>query len=91
MEDLSRVTTLGFRGEALPSIASVAQVWAHTSSGGAEGSEITVEGGSSREVKPAPPVVGTTIRVKNLFYNTPARRKFLKRPTTENQHMRPTK
>ncbi len=87
VEDLSRVTTLGFRGEALPSISSVAQVWAHTSSGDDEGSEITVEGGSSRKVKPAPPVEGTTIRVKNLFYNTPARRKFLKRPTTENQHI----
>lgn len=87
VEDLSRVTTLGFRGEALPSISSVAQVWAHTSSGGDEGSEITVEGGSSREVKPAPSVEGTTIRVKNLFYNTPARRKFLKRPATEIQHI----
>ncbi len=86
-DDLARIATLGFRGEALPSIGSVAQVRARTSANLNEGSEITVEGGKSKGVKPAPAVGGTTIQVKNLFYNTPARRKFLKRPATENQHI----
>ncbi len=86
-EDLARIATLGFRGEALPSIGSVAQVRARTSADLKEGSEITVEGGKGKGVKPAPAVGGTTIQVKNLFYNTPARRKFLKRPATENQHI----
>ncbi|MFB0515105.1 MAG: DNA mismatch repair endonuclease MutL, partial [Candidatus Neomarinimicrobiota bacterium] len=86
-EDLSHIATLGFRGEALPSIASVARVWARTSTDMNEGSEVIVEGGKASEVKPAPPVGGTTIQVKNLFYNIPARRKFLKRPATENQHI----
>ncbi len=86
-EDLSRIKTLGFRGEALPSIGSVARVWARTSIDLKEGSEITVEGGKCKEVKPAPAAGGTTVQVKNLFYNTPARRKFLKRPATENQHI----
>ncbi|MBA7696080.1 DNA mismatch repair protein MutL [subsurface metagenome] len=86
-DDLARIATLGFRGEALPSIGSVAQVRARTSANLNEGSEITVEGGKSKGVKPAPAVGGTTIQVKNLFYSTPARRKFLKRPATENQHI----
>ncbi|UCH63581.1 MAG: DNA mismatch repair endonuclease MutL [Fidelibacterota bacterium] len=86
-DDLTRIATLGFRGEALPSIGSVAQVRALTSVNLNEGNEITVDGGKSKGVKPAPAVGGTTIQVKNLFYNTPARRKFLKRPATENQHI----
>jgi len=86
-DDLARIATLGFRGEALPSIGSVAQVRARTSANLNEGSEITVEGGKGKGMKPAPAVGGTTIQVKNLFYNTPARRKFLKRPATENQHI----
>ncbi|MCH7528034.1 MAG: DNA mismatch repair endonuclease MutL [Candidatus Marinimicrobia bacterium] len=85
--DLAHIATLGFRGEALPSIASVAQVTARSATGDQEGSEIVVAGGSSQGVKPAPPMKGTSIQVRNLFYNTPARRKFLKRPTTENQHI----
>ena len=86
-DDLARIATLGFRGEALPSIGSVALVRARTSTDLHEGSEITMEGGKGKGVKPAPAVGGTTIQVKNLFYNTPARRKFLKRPATENQHI----
>ncbi len=85
--DLAHIATLGFRGEALPSIASVARVTARTATGDDEGSEIVVAGGSGQGVKPAPPMKGTSIQVRNLFYNTPARRKFLKRPTTENQHI----
>ena len=75
--DLAHIATLGFRGEALPSIASVAQVTARSATGDQEGSEIVVAGGSSQGVKPAPPMKGTSIQVRNLFYNTPARRKFL--------------
>ncbi len=86
-QDLAQIATLGFRGEALPSIASVARVTARTSTGDEEGSELVVEGGSGSGVKPAPPMKGTMIQVRNLFYNTPARRKFLKRPATENQHI----
>ena len=85
--DLAAIATLGFRGEALPSIASVAKVVARSSTGPEEGHEITVEGGQAGSVKPAPPVGGTAIKVRNLFYNTPARRKFLKAPRTENQHI----
>jgi len=87
VDDLTRIDTLGFRGEALPSIASVAQVTTRTCDGGPEGSEIVVHGGKSEGVKPAPPIRGTTVSVKNLFFNTPARRKFLKRPATETQYI----
>ncbi|MFC1618489.1 DNA mismatch repair endonuclease MutL [Candidatus Neomarinimicrobiota bacterium] len=87
IEDLSGIKSLGFRGEALPSIGSVAQVWARSSEDGKEGYEITIEGGKDSEIRPAPGNRGTTVQVKNLFYNTPARRKFLKRPATENQHI----
>ena len=86
-KDLAAIASLGFRGEALPSIASVAQVWARTSVGPLEGSEITIKGGKAEKVKPAPPTEGTIIQVKNLFFNTPARRKFLKRPARESQHI----
>ncbi len=86
-DDLACISTLGFRGEALPSIGSVAQVRARTSMDAKEGSELIVEGGKGQGVKPAPAIGGTSIQVKNLFYNTPARRKFLKKPTTENQHI----
>ncbi len=86
-EALARISTLGFRGEAVPSIASVAQVWMRTSIDLQEGNEITVKAGKVGAVKPAPAAGGTTIRVKNLFYNTPARRKFLKRAAKENQHI----
>jgi DNA mismatch repair protein MutL len=86
-QDLAHITTLGFRGEALPSIGSVARVRASSGVEGSESYEINVEGGTSKGIKPAPAISGTVVQVKNLFYNTPARRKFLKRPTTENQHI----
>ncbi len=85
--DLVSIATLGFRGEALPSIASVAQVWARSSADLHEGSEITIKGGKVMGVKPAAAAGGTTVRVKNLFYNTPARKKFLKRPARETQYI----
>ena len=87
IEDLASIKSLGFRGEALPSIGSVAQVWARSSEDGKEGYEITIAGGKDSEIRPAPGNGGTTVQVKNLFYNTPARRKFLKKPATENQHI----
>jgi len=84
MEDLFEVGTLGFRGEALSSIAAVAQVEMITKTTGAiTGMRVEIHGGelvSQREVGAAN---GTTLIVNNLFYNTPARRKFLKKPGTE--------
>lgn len=82
--DLSRVTTLGFRGEALPSIASVARVIMTTRvAGSVLGTRAEVQGGSLVQVAPAGCPVGTTIEVKDLFYNTPARRKTMKSPAAE--------
>lgn len=81
------VHTKGFRGEAIPSIASVSRFTMLTSEHGAEvGTRIAVEGGSVPEVEDAPPVDGTRIDVVDLFFNVPARRKFLKRESTELVH-----
>ena len=82
--DLQKIATLGFRGEALPSIASVSRFELETrSAAGVEGTLIVVEGGRAVEVSAAPRAVGTTASVRNLFYNVPARRKFLKSDQTE--------
>ncbi|MDD3653638.1 MAG: DNA mismatch repair endonuclease MutL [Desulfotomaculaceae bacterium] len=82
--DLSRVTTLGFRGEALPSIASVARVIMTTRvSGSVMGTCAEVLGGSVIKMSPAGCPAGTTVEVKDLFYNTPARRKTMKSPSAE--------
>jgi DNA mismatch repair protein MutL len=83
-DDLEHIVTLGFRGEALASIASVAQVTLLTRHIGEDvGSQLRVEGGQlvSQEAKGAPP--GTVVTVENLFYNVPARLKFLRQPATE--------
>lgn len=83
-EDLSRIETLGFRGEALASIASVSHVKAKSRTAGAQmGACLYIEGGEIIEEKPYGCVEGTTIEVSNLFYNVPARLKFLKSPRTE--------
>jgi DNA mismatch repair protein MutL len=87
-EDLENITTLGFRGEALASIASISQVEMKTKTAGDEtGSLIRIEGnevtGSSRSQCDT----GTSISIKNLFYNTPARRNFLKSNQTEFRHI----
>lgn len=87
-DDLEHIATLGFRGEALASIASVAQVMLLTRHGDeAVGSQLRVEGGHlvSQEAKGAPP--GTVVTVENLFYNVPARLKFLRQPATESSHI----
>jgi DNA mismatch repair protein MutL len=87
-EDLERVTTLGFRGEALASIASVARIELLTQrEGETEGTRVLIEGGRMRDVSPAARPVGTTIAVRDLFFNIPARRKFLRSEATESFHL----
>ncbi len=81
-DDLMRVGTMGFRGEALPSIASISYFTLKTSAG-AEGFEIRIEGGRKMSEGPCLMPQGTTIIVEHLFYNVPARRKFLKSDATE--------
>ena len=83
-DDLNAITTLGFRGEALASIASVSRVTLQSRVPGAgEGGRIDVEGGRGDAPRPAPGAPGTTVTVRNLFFNTPARRKFLRAESTE--------
>ena len=81
--DLESVATLGFRGEALPSIASVSSFCLTTSTGEGAGTKVVVEGGGEAKVMPASHPKGTTILVDRLFYNVPARRAFLKGARTE--------
>ncbi len=82
-DDLERVATLGFRGEALASIASVARVEMTTAEQPGEGHRVMIEGGRIRVAEPFSRPRGTTIDVRSLFFNVPARRKFLKAPQTE--------
>jgi DNA mismatch repair protein MutL len=87
-EDLFRIGTLGFRGEALASIASVARVEMLTMmEAEAEATRVLIEGGRMRDVKAAAHPVGTTITVRDLFFNVPARRKFLRSEATESFHL----
>ena len=87
-DDLSRIATLGFRGEALASIASVARVELITHvEGEAEATRVLVEGGRMRDVVPAARSRGTTLAVRDLFFNVPARRKFLRSEATESYHL----
>jgi len=87
-DDLESLRSFGFRGEALPSIGSVAKVRMVTRPAGAEvGTVIIIEGGVVQSVKPTAAPVGTKIDVADLFFNTPARRKFLKAESTEARHL----
>src|SRR5689334_25103132 len=87
-EDLAAIGTLGFRGEALASIASVAKVELTTCTEDAKAAtRVTIEGGRMRDVKDAAHPRGTTISVRDLFFNTPARRKFLRSEATESYHL----
>src|SRR5216684_3684818 len=87
-EDLNAIGTLGFRGEALASIASVARVELITrTEAAAAGTRVVIEGGRMRDVKDAAHPRGTTIGVRDLFFNTPARRKFLRSEATESYHL----
>ena len=83
-DDLSRIQTLGFRGEALPSIAAVSRLAITSRRPGADSAwRLTVEGGVKREPEPVAHPPGTRVEVRDLFFATPARLKFLKAPRTE--------
>ena len=87
-DDLLSIATLGFRGEALPSIASVARVTLETATGDeAAGTRLEIAGGKILHVDDAALPRGTTIAVADLFFNTPARRKFLRAESTELAHV----
>lgn len=87
-EDLLSVSSLGFRGEALASIAAVSQVELLTKTDGSlTGTRYQIEGGRERGLEEIGVPEGTTILVRNLFFNTPARKKFLKSPVTEGSHV----
>src|SRR5690554_418869 len=88
LDDLEAVPTLGFRGEALPSIASVARLRIVSRTAAApHASEISAEGGTISPVRPAAHPVGTTIETRDLFFNVPARRKFVRSDATELGHI----
>src|SRR5882724_10194854 len=89
-EDLASIATMGFRGEALPSIASVSRFTLLTrerDSSSPEGTQIHINGGKMVEVKAAGSAPGTSVQVRQLFYNLPARRKFLRTEETEAAHI----
>src|SRR5213595_830978 len=87
-EDLAAIGTLGFRGEALASIASVARIELVTKNEEAgAGTRVIIEGGKMRDVKDAAHPRGTTIVMRDLFFNVPARRKFLRSEATESFHL----
>ena len=86
-DDLFSVATLGFRGEALASIAEVSRLVIRSRpADAASGAELEVVGGAAQPVAPVGCPVGTTIEVRNLFFNTPVRHKFLRSPQTEMGH-----
>jgi DNA mismatch repair protein MutL len=82
---LAAITTMGFRGEALPSIGAVARLGITSRTAGEAGARILVDGGRVGPVEPAARAVGTTVEVRDLFYATPARLKFMKAERTEAQ------
>ena len=89
-EDLASIATMGFRGEAVPSIASVSRFTLTTrerENTSPEGTQIIVNGGTIAEVKAAGSAPGTSVEVRQLFYNLPARRKFLRTEETEAAHI----
>src|SRR5881394_3621086 len=89
-EDLAAIATMGFRGEALPSIASVSRFVLTTrerDSAEPDGTQVIIQGGKIIEVKAAGTATGTSIEVRQLFFNLPARRKFLRSEETEFAHV----
>jgi DNA mismatch repair protein MutL len=88
-EDLDQITTRGFRGEALASIAAVSKVFIQTREQGAPiGTQLRIEGGRYSDPERSTGTVGTVIESRSLFFNTPARRKFLRMPRTEEQRVK---
>jgi DNA mismatch repair protein MutL len=88
LDDLAAITSLGFRGEALPSIGSVSRMRvASRREGAIEAVEIRVDGGEVDDIKPSSQPRGTLIEVRDLFFNVPARRKFLRAESTEWGHI----
>ncbi|MHC4975881.1 MAG: DNA mismatch repair endonuclease MutL [Planctomycetota bacterium] len=87
LDDLERIQTMGFRGEALASIASVSRLSIRSRTPSDDSAHILeIESDQNAQPRPTSGPVGTTVTVRNLFYNTPARRKFLRTPTTEQTH-----
>ena len=87
LDDLDRIRSMGFRGEALPSIASVSRLALASRPRDADaGARVRVDGGTVSAVEPAAAKAGTVVEVRNLFFNVPARRKFLRTPRTELRH-----
>ncbi|HSH99676.1 MAG TPA: DNA mismatch repair endonuclease MutL, partial [Reyranella sp.] len=87
-DDLDDIRTLGFRGEALPSIASVSRFTITSRPANAEAAwSLAIDGGAKGEAKPAAHPAGTRVEVRDLFFATPARLKFLKEPRTESSHV----
>ncbi|MBQ9418610.1 MAG: DNA mismatch repair endonuclease MutL [Bacteroidales bacterium] len=87
-DDLFAIHTMGFRGEALASIAAIAQVELHTRQMGSElGTEVVIEGAKIISQQPLSCPTGTSLSVKNLFFNVPARRNFLKKDSVEMSHI----
>ncbi len=87
-DDLFNISTLGFRGEALPVIASVSKITLTTSSMTSDtGIKVEIGVNHKKEITDAPPLQGTTMEIRDIFYNTPARRKFLKSTPTELSHI----
>ncbi|MEI6780665.1 MAG: DNA mismatch repair endonuclease MutL, partial [Verrucomicrobiota bacterium] len=89
-EDLAAIATMGFRGEALPSIASVSRFTLTTrerASESPEGTQVIINGGAIQAVKAAGSAPGTSVEVRQLFFNLPARRKFLRTEETESSHI----
>ncbi len=87
-EGLTAIRTLGFRGEALPAMASVSRFRLDTApDGDGAGSRVEIEGGAAPEVSDVARAKGTTVEVRDLFFNTPARRKFMRSASTETGHV----
>ncbi|MBL0210060.1 MAG: DNA mismatch repair endonuclease MutL [Holophagaceae bacterium] len=86
-EDLTHLSSFGFRGEALPSIASVARFELHSAENEGDGHRLRSEFGIIKEVQPAPRSRGTTVAIRDLFAQLPARKRFLKSTDTEHAHL----
>lgn len=86
--DLNSIHTLGFRGEALPTIASVSKFSLLTRTSDSDfATLVEIEGGKIKDIREAGGNIGTTVKVEDLFFNTPARKKFLKTPVSEGSHI----